>query len=295
MNFSLNQIRYFLALAQEKHYGKAAQRSFISQPTLSTAIKKLEHQLDVQLFERGHRQEVKLTEEGEILIPLAQELLDKAQAFQNLSQSQGNHFHQPFRLGVIYSVAPYLLPKLIPKVKKIAPDLPLLLEENYTHNLKQLLLQGDIDAAIVALPFQEPGIETRTLYKEVFCVVAPINHPITKKKKIKRSEILASELLLLGPGHCFRDQVLEACPQCVNNKQSSEMFRGGSLETIVQMVASGAGLSILPERCAEQHKHNPMLKIIPLEKPEPYRELALAWRKSSPKKEVINNIANLKF
>lgn len=295
MNFSLNQIRYFLALAQEKHFAKAAKRSFISQPTLSTAIKKLEHQLDVQLFERGHRQEVKLTQEGENLIPLAQSLLDNAQAFQNLSQSQGNHFSQAFRLGVIYSVAPYLLPKLIPKIKKVAPALPLLLEENYTHHLKNLLLQGDIDAAIIALPFQEAGIETQTLYKEVFCVVAPSDHAITKKKKIKRSEISAEELLLLGPGHCFRDQVLEACPHCVDNTQSKEMFRGGSLETIVQMVASGAGLSILPERCAEQHKHNPMLKIIPLEKPEPFREIAIAWRKSSPKKDVINCIANLKL
>jgi len=295
MNFSLNQIRYFLALAQEKHFARAANQSFISQPTLSAAIKKLEHQLDVQLFERGHRQEVKLTKEGEALIPLAQSLLDNAQAFQNLSQSQADHFHQPFRLGVIYSVAPYLLPKLIPRVKKVAPHLPLLLEENYTHNLKQLLIQGDIDAAIIALPFEAAGIETQTLYKEIFCVVAPSAHPLAKKSKIKRSEISAQELLLLGPGHCFRDQVLDACPHCVDNTQANEMFRGGSLETIVQMVASGAGVSILPERCAEQHKHNPMLKIIPLEKPEPYRELAIAWRKSSPKKDVIQCIANLKY
>src|SRR5690606_21788663 len=132
-------------------------------------------------------------------------------------------------------------------------------------------------------------------YKEVFCVVAPSKHQLTKKKKIKRSEISAEELLLLGPGHCFRDQVLEACPHCVDNTQSKEMFRGGSLETIVQMVASGAGLSILPEGCAEQHKHNPLLKMIPLEKPEPYRELALVWRKSSPKKEVIQRIVDLAF
>jgi len=295
MNFCLNQIRYFLALAQEKHYGRAAERSFISQPTLSTAIKKLEHQLDVQLFERGHRQEVKLTKEGENLIPLAQELLDNAQAFQNLSERQADHFHQPFRLGVIYSVAPYLLPKLIPKIKKLIPTLPLFLEENYTHNLKQLLTQGDIDAAIIALPFQEAGIQTQALYKEIFCVVAPSDHLIAKKRKIKRSEISSDELLLLGPGHCFRDQVLEACPHCVGSKQNDDMFRGGSLETIVQMVASGAGVSILPERCAEQHKHNPMLKIIPLEKPEPYRELALAWRKSSPKKDVIKLLCDLNF
>jgi LysR family hydrogen peroxide-inducible transcriptional activator len=281
-----------MILAQEKHFGRAADRSFISQPTLSSAIKKLEHQLNVQLFERGHRQEVKLTEQGQNLIPLAQQVLDKAEAFQSLSQSQADLFQQPFKLGVIYSVAPYLLPSLIPKLKKTAPDMPLLIEENYTHVLKQQLLQGNIDAAIIALPFNEAGIETTPLYKEAFCVVSPKHHPLTKSKRIKRSDIHANELLLLSPGHCFRDQVLEACPHCVSNKQSDEMFRGGSLETIVQMVASGAGVSILPKRCAEQHKHNPMLSIIRLEKPEPYREIALAWRKSSPKKKIIKLLAN---
>lgn len=295
MNFSLNQIRYFLALAQEKHFGKAASRSFISQPTLSSAIKKLEHQLDVQLFERGHRQEVKLTDAGLALIPQAQQLLDQAENFQRLSQSQTSALQQPFRLGVIYSVAPYLLPGFIPQAKKQAPDMPLLIEENYTHNLRTLLLNGDLDAAIIALPFHEPGIETYTLYEEAFCGIVPANHHLASRKRIKRSDLDAEELLLLGPGHCFREQVIAACPQCVYENDMKEMFQGGSLETIVQMVASGAGVSILPERCAQQHEHNPLLKILKIENPKPYRQIALSWRSSSPKKEAIELIKTFKF
>ncbi len=293
MNFSLNQIRYFLALAQERHFARAANKTFISQPTLSAAIKKLEHQLNVQLFERGHRQEVKLTSAGEALIPEAQRLLDSAENLQNISKEQVDHFQSNFKLGVIYSVAPYLLPTLIPKIKSTAPDMPLLIEENYTHNLKQQLIEGKIDAAIIALPFNEAGIDTQKLYQEEFCLVTPEGHALAKRKRIKREHIDADELLVLGPGHCFRDQVLEACPHCVGPSPDQDTFHGGSLETIVQMVASGAGVSLIPERCAEQHRHNPMLSIIQLERPQPKREIALAWRSSSAKKVVIEEFLKL--
>jgi len=298
MNFSLNQIRYFLALAQEKHFAKAASRSFISQPTLSAAIKKLEQQLDVKLFERGHRQQVYLTQEGEALVIQARHLLDSAEAFQDLSRSQVNHFHQRFHLGVIYSVAPYLLPSLIPALKNKAPNMPLLIEENYTHNLKLQLQQGKIDAAIIALPFDDIGIEYLPLYKEPFCLVTYPSHALMNTKKnarVKRSQINEKELLVLGPGHCFRDQVLAACPHCVTKNNEANLFSGSSLETIMQMVASGAGISIIPERCARNHAHNPMLRIMQLDKPVPNREIALAWRKSSNKKPVMSLIAQLDY
>lgn len=296
MNFSLVHIKYFLALVQERHFARAAERCFVSQPTLSAAIKKLELHLDVQLFERGHRQEVRLTPAGESLVAQAQKVIDNAELFQQLSQNQQDQFLQPFRLGVIYSVAPYLLPALVPQLKKQAPDMALLIEENYTHELRKQLIQGDIDAAIVALPFDEPGIQTQILYWEPFCVVAPAGHALTKQTdKISKDEIMAEELLLLGPGHCLRDQVLEACPHCVGNTEVNEMFRGSSLETIVNMVASGAGVSILPERCARQHQHNLLVEILPLEKPVPYREVVLAWRNSTPKQDVINLFQKLAY
>lgn len=282
---TLTELKYIVALAQERHFGRAAQKCFVSQPTLSLAIKKLEDELNVPLFERN-RNEVIVTAVGDQIIEQARRVLDEAGRISQLAKSGGDQLSGTLKLGVIPTIGPYLLPELIPLLKKFAPHMPLSIEENLTGNLGPLLKQGEIDVAILALPFALPHVRTKILYEEPFRVVVPAGHRWVKSKKsskkthVKPSELLDENLLVLNNGHCFRDQVLEVCPG-QRPDAANEGRAGSSLETIRNMVASGLGISVLP--CSALGKpyqpyQSKVLGVLDFTAPAPSRKVALAWR-----------------
>jgi LysR family hydrogen peroxide-inducible transcriptional activator len=281
---TLNELRYIVAVAQEKNFGRAAQRCFISQPALSVAIQKLEEELQTQLFERG-KSEITVTPVGERIVEQAHKVLEEAARIRDIAQAGRNQLAGVFRLGAIYTVAPYLLPDLVPALNALAPDMPLEIEENITEQLEAALKTGRIDAAIIALPFQPPGIATEFLYEEPFQVVVPQRHPWAKRKTIDPSELAGEHAILLNVGHCFRDQVLESCPEL--NRGDAPVTRSNSLETIRNMVASGLGISVLPRDALTPKYHSRLVVPVPFAKPVPSRRIALAYRKSFPRPAAI--------
>ena len=258
----------------------------------SLGIKKLEEELGVNLFERGARNELKITALGERIIEQAQKVLDQADMVKQLASNHQDPLAGSLRLGAIYTIAPYLLPELIPRIHKRAPQMPLLIEENYTAVLAEQLKQGKVDAIIIALPFDEPGIVTQAIYDESFVVATPKDHVWNKRKNIPANELADESLLLLGPGHCFRDQVLQCCPDCQTSGNLQQSLAGGSLETIRHMVATGAGITVLPSSSNTQQSKNSLLKMIPFAPPAPTRRVALAWRKSFTRPEAIEALRN---
>ena len=286
---TLTELRYIVAVAREKHFGRAAKSCFVTQPTLSLGIKKLEQELGIALFERGAKNEVRSTNVGDRIINQAQKVLEEADSIKTIAEFNADPLAGALRLGVIYSIAPYLLPKLIPIIHHDAPKMPLILEENYTAFLLEQLKQGKLDVIVIALPFNEPGVITQAVYDEPFVVATPRNHDWKDKKQIKPKELMNENLLLLGPGHCFRDQVLQICPECnqQSNNKMQDTLQGSSLETMAHMVATGVGITVLPCSSAASHAHAELLSMIPFAQPEPYRRVALAWRKTYPRPEAI--------
>ncbi len=285
---TLTELRYVVAVARERHFGHAAQSCFVSQPTLSVAIKKLEQELGVALFERGPG-EISVTPVGQRVVEQAQRVLEEAARVKELAQSGHDPLAGALRLGAIYTIGPYLLPKLIPVLRRKAPAMQLLIQENYTHRLAEMLKQGEVDAILVALPFAEAGVATRVLYDEPFLVAMPVGHPLEKKKHISAEELSRESLLLLGAGHCFRDQVLELCASAHRGNRSAlaRTLEGGSLETIRQMVASGVGLTVLPSTSVQAGDGGELIRFRPFTRPVPERRVVLAWRKSFPRPQAI--------
>jgi LysR family hydrogen peroxide-inducible transcriptional activator len=281
---TLNELRYVVAVAQEKSFGRAAQRCFISQPALSVAIQKLEEELGTQLFERG-KAEITVTPVGERIVEQAHKVLDEAARIRDIAQAGRNQLVGPLRLGVIYTVAPYLLPDLIPALNELAPQMPLEIEENLTENLESMLKAGRLDAAIIALPFQPPGTVAEFLYEEPFRVVVPQRHRWAKRRSIRPDELASEHTILLNVGHCFRDQVLDSCPEL--NRADAHVTRTNSLETVRNMVASGLGVSVLPRDALTPKYHSKLVVSVPFVKPVPSRRIALAYRKSFPRPAAI--------
>lgn len=290
---TLTELRYIVTLAQEQHFGRAAERCHVSQPTLSVGVKKLEDELGVLIFERT-KSAVRLTPVGESIVIQAQKVLEQAQSIRELAQAGKNQLAAPLKVGAIYTVGPYLFPHLIPQLHRVAPDMPLYIEENFTHILRDKLRTGELDAIIIALPFQEADVLTKPLYDEPFYVLMPTEHPWSKKETIDAGLLNDKSLLLLGEGHCFRDQVLEACPATRKGEAPTHTtVESSSLETIRHMVASGLGVSILPLSAVESHHYAPgVLSIRPLTPPVPYRTVAIAWRASFPRPKAIEILAD---
>ena len=291
---TLTELRYIVTLAQEQHFGHAAERCHVSQPTLSVGVKKLEDELGVMLFERS-KSAVRLTPVGETIVAQAQKVLEQAQGIRELAQAGKNQLAAPLKVGAIYTIGPYLFPHLIPQLHKVSPNMPLYIEENFTHVLRDKLRNGELDAIIIALPFQEADVLTKALYDEPFCVLMPADHPWTAKTSIDTAQLNDKSLLLLGEGHCFRDQVLEACP--ASGKGGSAHLHttveSSSLETIRHMVASGLGVSVLPLSAVNSHHYAPgILEIRPFSAPVPLRTVAIAWRASFPRPKAIEMLAD---
>jgi len=290
---TLTELRYIVTLAQEQHFGRAAERCHVSQPTLSVGVKKLEDELGVLIFERT-KSAVRLTPVGEGIVTQAQKVLEQAQSIRELAQVGKNQLAAPLKVGAIYTVGPYMFPHLIPQLHRVAPDMPLYIEENFTHILRDKLRTGELDAIIIALPFQEADVLTLPLYDEPFYVLMPADHPWTAKETINAEMLNDKSLLLLGEGHCFRDQVLEACPTTRKGEAPSHTtVESSSLETIRHMVASGLGVSILPLSAVESHHYSPgVLETRPLTPPVPFRTVAIAWRASFPRPKAIEILAD---
>jgi LysR family hydrogen peroxide-inducible transcriptional activator len=281
---TLTELRYIVAVAQERSFGRAAQKCFVSQPALSVAIQKLEEELGAPLFERG-KSEITITPVGERIVEQAQKVLEETARIREIAQAGRNQLVGLLKIGVIYTIGPYLLPDLIPLLHARAPQMPLDIEENLTEHLETALKTGRIDAAIVALPFRPPGIVTEFLYEEPFQVVVPHGHRWAKRKSIAPDELPAEHTILLNVGHCFRDQVLDACPEL--SRADAQVTRTNSLETVRNMVASGLGVSVLPRDALTPRYHSRMVVPVPFTKPSPARRIAIAYRKSFPRPAVI--------
>ena len=296
---TLTELRYIVAVARERHFGRAAQRCFVSQPTLSIAIKKLEDELSITLFERGGT-EVAVTEIGERIIEQAQRVLEEADSIKRLAGEHQNELLGPLKLGVIFTIGPYLLPKLIPALRVLAPEMPLYLEENYTARLAEMLKRGEVDAIIVADPFEEAGTIAYPLYDEDFVVATPKGHPWEKKPAVSPQQLgqETESVLLLTQGNCFRDQVLSACSDLASRQNHAGglagMLQGSSLNTIRHMVASGMGITVMPITSLNSNDES-LLSIVPFSRPAPKRRVMLVTRKQFSRKKAIEALQQAVF
>lgn len=285
---TLTELRYLVNLDKERHFGRAAERSFVSQPTLSVAVKKLEDELGVILFERN-RGEARPTPVGQRIIAQARRVLAEAKLIEDMAREGGDELSGPLRLGAIYTVGPYLLPNLIPILRERAPLMPLVIEENFTVKLLEQLRDNELDVAILALPIDTQGLGTWAVYDEDFVVLMPPDHRWINEKQIPAKKLAEEHLLLLGPGHCFREQVIEACPKCIDSDGDGPRAQtGSSLETIRHMVASGLGVTVLPKSSVENRPDDPHLIVArPFAATPPSRRIALIWRKTFPRHKAI--------
>lgn len=283
---TLNELKFVIAVARERNFRRAAEKCFVTQPALSLGIKKLEEELDIIIFERS-RSEVTPTIIGEKIIEQAMIVIEQSYRLKEMAKLGTNPLKGLFKLGMIHSVGPYLLPEIIPILRLSAPDMPLEVEENLTANLEVQLKNGVIDAAIIALPFDLPGIEVKTLYDEEFSVVVPISHRWANRLVVKPEELSEEKVLLLNTGHCFSNQVTLACPEL---SRKGEVLQGNSLETIRNMVASNLGITVLPATATVARYANPLLKVISFEEPVPTRRIAIAWRKSYVRTQAIEKL-----
>jgi LysR family transcriptional regulator, hydrogen peroxide-inducible genes activator len=291
---TLTELRYIVAVAREKHFGRAAEACFVSQPTLSVAIKKLEEELDVKLFERG-ASEVSVTHLGEAIVRQAQIVIEQAAAIKDLAKRGKDPLAGPLTLGIIYTIGPYLLPELVRHAIEMNPQMPLMLQENFTVKLLEMLRTGELDCAIMAEPFPDSGLAIAPLYDEPFVVAVPKSHPLAKRKSVSAEELKQETMLLLGTGHCFRDHVLEVCPEFARFSSNAEgirkSFEGSSLETIKHMVAAGMGVTVVPQLSvpSEPQAH---VSYLSLAAPVPTRRVVLAWRRSFTRYEAIAALRN---
>lgn len=290
---TLTQLRYITALAREGHFGRAAEACFVSQPTLSVAVRKLEDELGLALFER-HSSRVVPTDVGRRIIAQADTVIAEANRVTELARAGQDQLSGELRIGAIFTVGPYVLPHIIPRLHEAAPDMPLIIEENYTHVLGEKLRQGELDVILISPPYSEHGIALWPVYEETFSILLPKNHRLCDRKKIPSAELAGENMLLLGDGHCFRDQVISACPECLgadSRVKPARTTEGSSLETIRHMVASGLGVTVVPRtslgRWNGLQEQNHLLCERSFEGRAPRRQIALAWRRTFPRPDAI--------
>ncbi len=300
---TLTELKYIVAVARERHFGKAAEACYVSQPTLSVAVKKLEEELDVKLFERSAN-EVSVTPLGEEIVRQAQSVLEQAAAIREMAKRGKDPLGGSLALGIIYTIGPYLLPDLVRQMIVKTPQMPLMLQENFTVKLLEMLRTGEIDCAILAEPFPDAGLAVAPLYDEPFMAAVPANHPLAAKAQITSEELKNETMLLLGSGHCFRDHVLEVCPEFARFSSNTEgirkSFEGSSLETIKHMVAAGMGVTLVPrlsvpkEALAAKTRRleDAYVKYLPFAGDPPMRRVVLVWRRSFTRYEAIAALRN---
>ena len=294
---TLTELRYIVAVSRELHFGRAAAACFVSQPTLSVAIKKLEDELDVTIFERRPH-DVTITPVGRRIVEQAITVLEQVNAIRTIAGSEKDQLQGSLKLGVIYTIGPFLLPHLIPVLGREAPGLTLIIEEDFTLNLAEQLKRGELDMIIISTPFEQPGATLEVLYREPFTVMLPKNHRLSRRKQVRADDLVEDTLLLLKSGNCFRDQVMDACPACKSDIFSKDKIQktleGSSIETIKQMVAAGSGVTVLPSTAIrEQDGLGGLVEYRPFAKPVPERDIALAWRNTYPKKQLAQLVSRI--
>lgn len=293
---TLTELKYVIAVARMRHFGRAAESCFVSQPSLSVAIRKLEEELGVTIFER-RTSDISITPIGQQIVEQAQRVLDESRRIIDIAQNGHDPLAAPLRLGVILTIAPYLLPNLLTELSDSCSQMPLYLEESFTDELLEKLRSGQIDAAIMADTIHGTGMMAQTLYQEEFVVAVPSHHPWVNRNFVNADELKDQTMLLLGSGHCFRDQILGICPD-LNRRTKSDRsevqhtVEGSSLLTICHMVAQGLGITVLPAS-AVPYLTGPSsrLKILPFKQPAPSRRVILVWRKSYTREAAIQAIA----
>ncbi len=286
---NLRDLKYLVAVAEHRHFGRAAEACFVSQPTLSTQLKKLEEELGVTLIERTNRQ-VLLTPVGERVVAQAQRVLREANQLGTIAEEYADPFGGDFRLGVIPTVAPYLLPKILAPIRKALPTLKIQLTEGQTAVISRLLREGDLDAVILALPLEEENVIEAPLYEEPFYMAVSKQHELAGRKQVSVDDLDDEQVLLLEDGHCLRDQALEVCNS--HNAVENTNFRATSLETLRQMVVADVGITLMPE-LAVPAKPVAGIRYIPFKGEVPHRVVGLCWRRSSPREPLLEKLVAL--
>ena len=302
---TLTELKYIVAVAREKHFGKAAEACFVSQPTLSVAVKKLEDELELKLFERSAG-EVTVTPLGDEIVRQAQSVLEQAAEIKEIAKRGKDPLGGPLKLGVIYTIGPYLLPDLVRQNIERTPQMPLMLQENFTVRLLEMLRTGEIDCAILAEPFPDTGLAIAPLYDEPFMAALPAGHALAAGDSVSSDQLKREHMLLLGTGHCFRDHVLQVCPEFARFSSNTEgirkSFEGSSLETIKHMVAAGMGVTLVPRLAvppealgAAEPDAPGVVRYLPIHDDggaPPTRRVVLAWRRSFTRYEAIAALRN---
>jgi LysR family hydrogen peroxide-inducible transcriptional activator len=291
MDLKLKDLRYLVAVADQRHFGRAAARCFVSQPTLSAQLKKLEQALGVQLIERAPNN-VSLTPAGEEIVARARRIIEASDEVVALARSQRDPLAGRLRVALLPTIGPYLLPRVAPAIKKRLPRLELRLYEYQTAPMLEKLHGGELDLGIVALPVELPGLAARELYREAFMVALPERHRLAAHATVRIADLKDETLLLLEDGHCLRDQALEVCSRVA--VKDAQDFRATSLETLRQMVATGAGVTLLPElagRGAYRNARGVVLR--PFARPAPQRHIGAVWRKSTARLPAIDALSEV--
>ncbi len=284
---TLQELRYLVALAEHAHFGRAAAACHVSQPSLSAALKKVEDELGMPLFERSRRR-VFPTARGERVVEQARRVLEEMARLEELARLPDDPLSGVFRLGAIPTIGPYLMPHLVPSLHETYPRLQLHLIEQQTAVLIEQLHQGKLDAALLSPPLDESGLDRADLYREDFHLAAPREHPLARRERIDLAAIVGEPLLLLDEGHCLRDQVLEVCS--TRDTPARELLRGSSLETLRSMVAAGVGCTLLPSLALHPIGGASPVEIRPFDEPVPHRLVSLYWRRSFARVNSVHEL-----
>ena len=291
---TITELRYILAVAQEMHFGKAAQKCFVSQPTISIAIRKLEDNLGVIIFERSKTSLI-ITEVGQQILHKARQIIEGISDIQTIAKQSKLPYAMPIKIGAIYTIGPYFFPQLINELNHGKSKIKLIIEEGYTQNLQTKLITGELDVIILATPFKQQGITTKYLYSEELKIIIPTNHEWKNRKSIKPSELSTQTLLLLQMGNCFRDEILKICPTFMatdNNTSTNNMITTTSLETVKYMVTSNLGISVMPNKAIKPTDNNTYL-IKQFASPIPHREIIIAYRSEFPRQAILQQLINV--
>ena len=283
---TFTELKYMVSLAQHSHFGRAAKACFVSQPTLSVAITKLEKKLNVHVFERGHHT-VRLTDIGKIIVAQAKRTLEEADKIMDLGNEGKCQLKTPLRLGAIYSVGPHLYPLLIPNLQTKAPHMQLIIQEDYTEHLLDKLKQGELDVIFIGKPTPEAGLVFQTLYTEPLWCLLPSTHRLSQEKAIAPKELSQENIILPGEKHCLRDMIIQILPKGFEHTSNQVNIAGTSLSTIKGMVECGIGLTVLPSS-ALATKLQKSVVVKPFKGTTATREIALVWRTSFPRTKAID-------
>jgi len=287
---NLRDLQYLVALAETRHFGRAAERCHVSQPTLSAQVRKLEEFLGVKLVER-HPRRLALTAAGEAVVERARRMLQDADDIRSLARASQDPLSGQLKVGLIPTLGPYLLPRIAPKLARALPKLQLMLHEYQTAPLVDRVVKGELDLAILALPADTKGLQTRSLFGEAFLIAMPEKHRLATRRRLKATDLEGEKVLLLEEGHCLRNQALEVCAHAGIEEQD---FRATSLETLRQMVAAGLGMTLLPRLAAEGPFASARgLVVRPFAPPQPTRLIGAAWRRSTSRAEAIAAVCDV--